>query len=330
MKNSIKRLIPILAASSLILASCAGTDDSSTQKSQTTTTSAVTSAPESSSQTETTTTTQEVPYMDNFKDSVAELIPTGYDEERDGVKYGEFQKYVYYSSTAERDTNVNVLLPPDYSKDKKYPVLYILHGYYDNEDWMARRIVNLSKIYGNLLADGKAEEMIIVAPYIFCDKNLPYCTGMNMENNMAYDNFINYLTTDLMPFIESEFSVATGKENTAITGFSMGGRESFFIGFKHPELFGYIGSCCTAPGLVGGYGCPLKEEEMMFSEGNEPYIVFISSSKTDGVVGQNPDIYRNLMTKNGVDYISHVMASTGHDHSSVRPHLYNFLQMLFK
>lgn len=328
MKNKGKLTAVSVFAAIAMLSGCANSSSSAPESSSQAATTTTTTATQTT--TTTTTTTQEVPYMEQFKDSVAELIPTGYDEEREGVKYGEFQKLCYYSTTAERDTNVNVLLPPDYSKDKKYPVLYILHGYYDNEDWMARRIVNLSKIYGNLLADGEAEEMIIVAPYIFCDKNLPYCTGMNMENNQAYDNFINDLTTDLMPFIESTFSVATGKENTAITGFSMGGRESFFIGFKHPELFGYIGSCCTAPGLVGGYGCPLKESEMKFEEGNEPYLVFISSSKTDGVVGQNPDIYRNLMTQNGVEYISHVMNSTGHDHSSVRPHLYNFMKMLFK
>ena len=267
--------------------------------------------------------------MEQFKDSVEELMPKSYDEERQGVKYSEFQKYTYYSSTAERDTNVNVLLPPDYSEEKEYPVLYILHGYYNNEDWMARDVVNLNRIYGNLLAEGEAKEMIIVLPYIFCDKTMPYCTGMNYENNLAYDNFINDLTTDLMPFIESEFSVAKGRENTAITGFSMGGRESFLIGFKRPDLFGYIGSVCTAPGLVGGYGCPLTAEEMKFNE-NEPKLVFISSAKNDGVVGASPDGYREIMNNNGVDYISHSMSSTGHDHSSVRPHLYNFIKMLFK
>lgn len=326
--NYIKQLLSLVIAAGL-LAGCADSSSSQSDSSSGADTSTTTSAPPQTTTTTTTTTTQEVSYMEQIKDSVEELMPKEYDEEREGVKYGEFQKYTYYSTTAERDTNVNVLLPPDYSDDKKYPVLYILHGYYDNEDWMARGIVNLNQIYGNLLAEGKAEEMIIVLPYIFCDKNMPYCTGMNYENNMAYDNFINDLTTDLMPFIESEFSVATGRENTAITGFSMGGRESFFIGFKHPELFGYIGSCCTAPGLVGDYGCPLKEDEMKFTD-NEPFVVFISSSRTDGVVGASPDGYRGIMHNNGVEFISHVMSNTGHDHSSVRPHLYNFLQMLFK
>ena len=278
--------------------------------------------------------TEEEINMEQFKDMIVELAPSGYEDRREGVKYAEFQKLTYFSSTAERDTNVNVLLPPDYSEDKEYPVLYILHGFYDNEDWMTRSTVNLNTIYGNLLADGKAEEMIIVMPYIFCDKNMPWCTGMDMANCLAYDNFINDLTTDLMSFIESSFSVATGRENTAITGFSMGGRESMFIGFERPDLFGYIGAVCPAPGLVKIPGSPMHPgqmtaEEMVFGD-DKPYIVLISSSQSDGVVGTSPDSYRDIMTANEVEYLSHVMKITGHDHTSVKPHLYNYLQLLFK
>ena len=163
---------------------------------------------------------------------------------------------------------------------------------------------------------------------------MPWCTGMDMANCLAYDNFINDLTTDLMPFIESSFSVATGRENTAITGFSMGGRESLFIGFERPDLFGYIGAVCPAPGLVEIPGSPMHPgqmtaEEMVFAD-DKPYIVLVSSSQSDGVVGTSPDSYRDIMTANEVDYLSHVMKITGHDHTSVKPHLYNYIQLLFR
>ena len=335
MNNRILRLLPVMLSASIVLSGCA---DNTSVESET---KALTVPVETTVETTAVTTTeitaeeiQEVPYMEQFKDTIVELTPEEYEEKSESITYPVFKKYNYYSSTAERDTNVNVLLPPDYSEDKEYPVLYILHGFYDNEGWMARSVVNLDTIYGNLLARGEAEEMIIVLPYIFCDKNMPYCTGIDMANCLAYDNFINDLTTDLMPFIESEFSVAGGRENTAITGFSMGGRESLFIGFRRPDLFGYIGSVCGAPGLVEVPGSPMhpgqmNAEEMTFAE-NNPYLIFISSSKADGVVGSSPNSYRKIMTENGVDYLSHVMKSTGHDHTSVKPHLYNFLKMLFK
>ncbi len=333
-KKRMRLIVPLLIAS--LLAGCA---DQPTEQAQTTSSAATTQADiiaeiTSEVTTETQEPIQEVAYMQQFADNITELISEGAEAQREDIIYPEFTRYSYFSTTAGRDTNVNVLLPPDYSEDKEYPVLYILHGFYDNETWMARPVVNLSTIYNNLLADGEAEEMIIVLPYIFCDKDMPYCTGMDLANCLAYDNFINDLTTDLMPFIESEFSVAKGRENTAITGFSMGGRESLFIGFQRPDLFGYIGSVCAAPGLVVLANSPMHPgqmtaEEMTFPE-NEPYVVFISSSKADGVVGSNPDNYRRIMTENGVPYLSHVMENTGHDHSSVKPHLYNYLKMLFK
>ena len=115
---------------------------------------------------------------------------------------------------------------------------------------MTRPTVALSEIYNNLLKDGKAKEMIIVSPNIFCSKEMVSCTGMDLKNCLAYDNFINELVNDLMPAIEENYSVAKGRENTAITGFSMGGRESLFIGITRPDLFSYIGAVCPAPGLV--------------------------------------------------------------------------------
>lgn len=322
-----KKLVLFLF-SALILTGCSSEKKTEVTSSQTSAMQ-ITSAPQTMA-----TTTQEKLEMEEFESNITELLPEDYEKERDSVHYSEFEKYTYFSKTAERDTNVNVLLPPDYSEDKEYPVLYILHGFYDNENWMARPVAALNTIYGNLLADGLAEEMIIVLPYIFCDKDMPYCTGMDLDNCLAYDNFINDLETDLMPFIESEFLIAKGRENTAVTGFSMGGREALFIGFKLPEKFGYVGACCPAPGLVEMPGSAMHpgqmtEEEMTFGE-IVPYAVLISSSKADGTVGASPDSYRKIMTENNVDFLSHVMEKTGHDHTSVKPHLYNFLQMLFK
>ena len=326
-----KKLITILLViASMTAAACGNADTSSpesTADTTTTTTTAETQTEEETPAEETTPAEQEVQGMERYEDMIVELPPEGYDEARDGVEYPEFTKYSYFSHTAERDTNVNVLLPADYSEDKEYPVLYILHGFYDSEDWMARDQVALSRILTNLQLDGEAEEMIVVLPYIFCSKTLEYTTGMDEENCLAYDNFINDLETDLMPFIEENFSVAKGRENTAITGFSMGGRESLFIGCTHPEQFGYIAAVCPAPGLAPGQMSP---EELSFPDDEKPYVLLISSSNSDGVVTTFPNNYRGIFDSNGEVFLSHVMEKTGHDASSVKPHLYNYMRMLFK
>ncbi|MDE6592303.1 MAG: esterase family protein [Oscillospiraceae bacterium] len=288
-------------------------------------------AVESTTAAETSAAEPEVSYMEKIKDKLSEMPPEEILTEREGTVYPSFEKYTYYSNTAERDTPVNVLLPYDYSKEKEYPVLYILHGYYDNEDWMTRDIVHISTMLTNLAADGEAEEMIVVCPYIYCSKDMQYCTNMDAANTLNYDNFINDMMTDLMPFIEENFSAAKGRENTAITGFSMGGRESLFIGVSHPERFGYIGAVCAAPGLTEGTGDPwmLKKDQLTFGE-DKPELLLISAAEHDGVVGTNPMKYRMIFSNNGEDYIWHSMSQTGHDHSSVTPHLYNFFRMIFR
>ena len=256
-------------------------------------------------------------------------------ERQEGVKYAEFKKYTYYSRTAERDTNMNVLLPVDYTEEKKYPVLYILHGFWDSEEWMARPEVSLNIMLANLQAQGLAKEMIIVLPYIFCNKELDHCTGMDLVNANSYDNFINDLVLDVKPFVEKTFSVATGRENTAVTGFSMGGKEALFISFARPDLFGYVGAACPAPGLVEIPGSALhpgqiQEEELVYPPDRKPAVVFVTSSQADTIVGPAPKSYIDMMTKNGTEHIWHLLEDTWHDHTSVKPHLYNYLRMIFQ
>ena len=270
-------------------------------------------------------------YMAVCADMMTEIPPEEILEERDGVTYPVFQKFTYYSQTAERETGVNVLLPYGYSEEKEYPVVYVLHGSADTEDWMARDEVHISTMLTNLIIDGQAEEMIVVSPYIYCSKDMPRCYGLSTQDFLNFDNFINDLETDLKPFIEERFSVAKGREHTAITGFSIGGRESLYIGYSHPEQFGFIGSICTASGVVDGTGnpCALREEEFQFQPGSEPYLLLLSAAEQDAAVGEIPFGYDRIMTANGTNHLFHLMTQSGHDVNSVISHLYNFLRMLF-
>ena len=329
-----KRLTKILVAlmmSTLIFSSCAA-DYTTSDVSKADNSVAKTLLPAGTSETKKVTEeVNEETYMERCKNIMVEMPPDEILEEHEDIVYPTFQKYTYYSRTAERDTPVNVLLPADYSEDKEYPVLYILHGYWDNEDWMTRDVVHISTMLTNLILDGKAQEMIVVCPYIYCSKDMPYCTGMDTQNTLNYDNFINDMTTDLMPFIEEKFSVATGRKNTAITGFSMGGRESLYIGVTEADRFGYVGAVCAAPGLTEGTGYPfmLTENQLKFNE-NKPELLLLSAAQNDGVVGANPATYRDIFLNNGEELIWHSMSTTGHDASSVTPHLYNYLRMIFQ
>ena len=131
--------------------------------------------------------------------------------------------------------------------------------------------------------------MIVVFPYLYTSKTQETCSGLDPENCRNYDNFINDLTTDLMPYIESTFSVKTGRENTAITGFSMGGREALFIGITHADLFYYIGAACPAPGLTPttdsnmAHPGQLKESELIIEETTPCFLLLTDMMKIASV-----------------------------------------------
>ena len=230
---------------------------------------------------------------------------------------------------------MNVLLPPGYTTEKQYPVVYVLHGYFGDENAMTIDAFGITRMLTRFYAENKAKEMIVVCPYIFTSKELPRCTGMNLENSLAYDNFINDLFTDLKPYIEKTFSVKKGRMNTAITGFSMGGRESMFIAFRHPELFGYVGAVCPAPGLIpvpnsAMHPGQMTAEEMKFPAEYTPKFFLLSAGGNDNAVRNTPSDYRKILTDNGMDVVWSLTPGTGHDPSSVKPHLYKFFQIVFQ
>ncbi len=245
-------------------------------------------------------------------------------QEKAGVQYGTVVSKSYYSNFCKREKKYNVLLPAGYSTDKEYPVMYVMHGYWENQDRMIIKgngTMYTRQIIGNAIADGAAKDMIVVFPYIYSSQTQNDCSAMDDANNVAYDNFDTVLTTELMPLIEKEYSVKKGRENTAITGFSMGGRESLNIGMKHPDLFGYVGAICPAPGASGAW--------KFASEEAAPSLIYITAGGNDTVVYNTPEGYHNNFTKNNVPHIWHYYESGYHGDNSIHAHIYNFVRFAF-
>jgi glucuronoarabinoxylan endo-1,4-beta-xylanase len=263
-------------------------------------------------------------FTDKVKNTIVEKEPDSANRSKSGVTYGQIQKKSYYSTTCNRQKDVNILLPPNYDPNKQYPVMYIMHGYYEGIDRMLTKgnaEMHTREMIGNAIAEGAAKEMICVFPDVFSSPTLRACTGMDETNNQAYDNFINDLTKDLMPYMEKNYSILTGKDNTAITGFSMGGRESLLIGMKRPDLFGYIGAICPAPGVSGSFN---------WSSDNQPYFLMITAGSDDKTVYDNPKNYHNNFDKNGVPHIWHYVNGGYHGDNCIRAHLYNFFRIAFQ
>lgn len=246
-------------------------------------------------------------------------------QEKSGVQYGTVVSKSYYSQFCGREKKYNVLLPAGYSENKKYPVMYVMHGYWENQDRMiltGNGTMYTRQIIGNAIAEGAAKDMIVVFPYIYSSQSQNDCNAMDDANNIAYDNFATVLVNELMPLIEKEYSVATGKANTAITGFSMGGRESLNIGQKYPDLFGYVGAICPAPGASGNW--------KFASEEASPSLIYITAGGNDDVVYTTPEGYHNNFTKNNVPHIWHYYQNGYHGDNSIHAHLYNFVRFSFQ
>lgn len=274
--------------------------------------------------------------MERVAAEVEIKAPATYQGKKTGVTYGEMVKTSYYSTTCEKNRNVIVLLPNAYKEEKEYPVLYVLHGIFGNETSMiGDGNSGLRITVGNMMAEGLAEDMILVFPYLYASKTQDVCTAIDVENTAAYDNFVNDLVADLMPFMEENYSVASGRENTAIIGFSMGGRESLAIGFARPDLFGYVGAIAPAPGLTPGKDWAMEhpgqyaEEELVFAS-QSPYLLMLCSGDKDSVVGQFPKSYHNILNENKVNHIWWEIPGSDHGDPAITSGIYNFCKSVFK
>lgn len=136
---------------------------------------------------------------------------------------------------------------------------------------------------------------------------------------------MNVLTKELMPYIQQNYSVLTGRKNTAITVFSMGGRESLNIGFSRPDLFGYVGAMCPAPGLATDL---IPADQLKF-DGVSPYLLFVSAGSDDQIVWSSPKDYHDTMTQNGTMHIWHTVTGGDHGGKTIRPHMYNYIRAIF-
>lgn len=271
-----------------------------------------------------------------LNDEIEERCPLSFESKRGDVDYGEFTHGTYYSSTCEMDRGYCILLPADYSKDKKYPVLYLLHGIFGNEYSFSQDEGNrIKEIVGNMAADGLIEETIIVCPDMYATNDPEQKPAFDTASCLPYDNFINDLVNDLMPHIESEYAVLTGRENTYLAGFSMGGRETIYITLQRPELFGYVCAISAAPGIVPTQDKFMKhegqitEDEMKFADGAIcPDVFIVCCGTRDSVVGTYPKSYHELLEANGADHIWYEITDADHDNTAVKSGLFNLFKQI--
>lgn len=248
--------------------------------------------------------------------------PPDFNKKRDHVPHGKIEMVEYDSKTVGTRRKMLVYTPPGYSAEKKYPVLYLLHGIGGDEtEW--QRYAQPEVLLDNLIADGKAVPMIVVMPNGRAQKN-DRPVGNVFASAPAFETFEFDLLNDVIPAIESRYSVYTNRESRAIAGLSMGGGQSLNFGLKHLVKFAWIGGFSSAPNTKP----PAELIPDPEAAKQQLKLLFLSCGNKDGLIRISQEFHSYLKEK-GIPHIWHVDGN-GHDPTHWRNTLYHFVQLLFR
>jgi S-formylglutathione hydrolase len=147
------------------------------------------------------------------------------------------------------DRDVSVYLPPGYTahKQRRLPVIYLLHGYTDNDaNWFGtEHFVDTPAAIDKALASGSAREMIVVMPNAYT-----VYAGSMYSNSATTGNWEAFITRDLVADIDSHYRTIPNRASRGLAGHSMGGYGTMRLGMKYPDVFSSIyamSSCCLIP-----------------------------------------------------------------------------------
>ncbi|SEI91503.1 Enterochelin esterase [Dyadobacter koreensis] len=251
-------------------------------------------------------------------------MPKGYDAIQPGVASGKIDTISYKSKTVGSTRRALVYTPPGFSKKKKYPVLYLLHGIGgDEKEWLKGG--NPQLILDNLYAEEKIEPMIVVMPNGRAMKD-DRATGniMAQDKVAAFATFEQDLLKDLIPFVESKYPVLKNRENRAIAGLSMGGGQALNFGLGNLDQFAWVGGFSSAPNTkIPSELMPNPQDAK-----EKLKLLFISCGDNDRLITFSKRTH-DYMFEHSVPHVYYIEPGV-HDFKVWKNGLYMFSQFLFK
>jgi enterochelin esterase-like enzyme len=251
-------------------------------------------------------------------------MPKGYDTAQTGVAAGKIDTVQYDSKTVGNKRKMLVYTPPGFSKKKKYPVLYLLHGIGgDEKEWLKGG--NPQLILDNLYAEKKIEPMIVVMPNGRAMKD-DRATGniMAPDKVAAFATFEQDLLKDLIPFVESKYPVLKDREHRAIAGLSMGGGQSLNFGLGNLDQFAWVGGFSSAPNTKAPAELMPDPEDAK----KKLKLLFLSCGDEDRLITFSKRTHDYLF-ENNVPHVFYIEPGV-HDFKVWKNGLYMFSQFLFK
>ena len=244
------------------------------------------------------------------------------DAVREGIPHGRLEMIEYDSKTVGTRRQMQVYTPPGYSSDKTNPVLYLLHGIGGDEtEW--QRFATPGVLLDNLIADGKAVPMVIVMPNGRAQAN-DRAEGNVYAGSAAFANFERDLLDDVIPAIESRYSVSTDREHRALAGLSMGGGQTLNFGLAHLDRFAWLGAFSSAPNTKAPAELAPDPDALT----HQLKLFYLSCGNRDGLFRISQGLHVYLKERN----VPHIWNVDGHAHDPThwRNNLYHFAQRLFR
>ena len=259
------------------------------------------------------------------------------------VPHGTLSRVWYDSPTLGQQRRMTVYLPPQYDGKKRFPVMYLLHGWGGDETAWGD-LGRTSQIMDNLIADGKAEPMIVVMP-----NGNPTCNaapgwwheGMYVPDGNAFRDrqakaSMEESFMDIVNFMDSHYMTIAKRNGRAVTGLSMGGGHTFGISRLYPETFDFYGLQSAAIMMaMGGWlnsenPKPNAEYDTQMARlfNSNPKLFWIAIGKDDFLMQQNADLRKYLDGK-GYKY-EYYENDGGHIWRNWRIYLTMFAQKIFK
>lgn len=252
--------------------------------------------------------------------------PAGFADVQPGVAQGRVEEFSYDSAVTGTRRKANVYLPAGYSAQRRYPVLYLLHGIAGNhEEW--RGYVHAHTILDNLIAAGKAVPMIVVMPNgrALADDNPPPADRMFTPAHVeGFTRFEPELLASLIPAIDRSYPTRAERRQRAIAGLSMGGGQALNIGLGHLDTFAWIAGFSSAPNT--------RPSELLLPEPAQArrqlQLLYLSCGNKDGLIAVSQTLHRYLK-QHDVPHVWNV-DEYGHDRESWADNLYHFAQRVFQ
>lgn len=238
------------------------------------------------------------------------------------IPHGQVRSIDYWSEINGMERHINVYIPAEYETkpSKKYPVLYLVHGWGEDENgWSVQG--HMANIMDGLIASGKAVPMIVVMP-----------SGdikTNSDIREASGDISDIYIKNLIPFIDQTFRTKTDKQNRAMAGLSRGGFQTCQTVSRNMEMFGWMGTFSGLfmrgnDGIETAFNGIFKDAS---SFNNQIKLFFVST----GTEERNPkELVQSLKDRGINNIVFHESQGTAHEWLTWRRALNEFAPLLFK